>query len=1367
MRNLLCTLLVVFCVSAASPAGLLAQCCTAPDNGSGTVDYPADCLYDHQNEPMMIINGLPAGSTITLSGPVRDFTNVVNTPGGSLGGEICTFDAYLNWTATGTGDLAGFNRTLWVPVSGVMHIGPRTPGDSIQSFPAKLDSLYGQLFGDPDFCELIVRAGNSYGLPSPGHTVLTKLSGGNFSVDSFFDITYEVQFEGCPGSQLEDYLGTTGDMVPRTTCYDTTYTVDWCRLQWPVTISEWPGRPVMVYGRLYIAGLTDQTTGNDPVPAVVRGQVGYGPADSDPLAAPGLWTWFEALPTPGWDGGVAGEPDNDEYTATLITPAEGGAYDFACRFSGDAGSTWLYGDKDTGQMGEDGSENGYQTANAGKMTIRNVCCSEPDNGSGTIDFPADCPYENAAQPMYILDGLPAGTTIELWGPLTDFSNVVNSAGGDLGGEVCTFDAYFDWTVKGTGSLAGFNRHLSVPVSGEIHIAARTPGDSIQTFAAKIDSLSGELFGDPDFCELKVRVGNAYGLPSPGQTILTELPSGDFNVDSFFDIAYEIQFEGCPASQLEDYNGTTQGQTAKTTCHDVTYTVDWCRLQWPLTIQEYPGTGVTVYGRVFVGGVTDRTSGNDPVPGVVRGQVGYGPRDSDPSAVGSWTWTEAIPNPGWNDASQPGNDEYMALLTTPAGSGEYDYAYRFTGDGGGTWLYGDKATGVLGEDGSENGYQTENAGKMTVAYTCCIVPDNGSGTADFPADCPYDHPGEPMRIVNGLPPVTTIELAGPLTDFSNVVSTPGGSLGGEIETFDSYLDLTVTGTGALAGFSRHLYVPVSGTIHTGPRTPGDSIQSFPVLIDSLYGQLFGDPDFCEFIVRAGNAYGLPSPGYAVLTKLPNGDFNVDSFFDIAYEIQFEGCPASQLEDYSGTTQAVVPRTTCSDTTLAVDWCRLQWPLTISEWPGVAVEVCGRVYIAGLTDKTTGNDPMPAVMRGQVGYGLAGSDPSLAPGFWTWFEALPNPGWDGGSAGESDNDEYVATLITPPAGGEYDFACRFSGDAGSTWLYGDKDTGVPGEDGSENGYQYANAGEMIIRYVCCSAPDNGSGTVDFPADCPYGNASEPMYIIDGLAPGTTIELMGPLTDFSNVVNTSGGSLGGEICTFDAYFDWTVTGTGNLLGFSRHLYVPVSGEFHIGPRTPGDSVQTFAVKIDSLRGELFGDPDFCELIVRAGTYYGLASSGQATLTELPTGGFTVDSFFDITYEIQFEGCPGSQLEDLSGTTQASTTKMTCWNVAGLPDSPKGPDAPARLSLDPGRPNPFRFSTAISYAIPSADAGSRVTIKIYDTLGRLVDVLADSQASVGVHHVSWNGTDRYGRQVASGVYFCRLTTGRRALTQRIVLLK
>ncbi|MDZ7896237.1 MAG: hypothetical protein U5M50_15490, partial [Sphingobium sp.] len=62
------------------------------------------------------------------------------------------------------------------------------------------------------------------------------------------------------------------------------------------------------------------------------------------------------------------------------------------------------------------------------------------------------------------------------------------------------------------------------------------------------------------------------------------------------------------------------------------------------------------------------------------------------------------NPAWIDTDEPGNDSYQGTLDVPA-PGSYDLAYRFSRDGGSTWLYCDRDAGE-GSDGSENGYQVE-------------------------------------------------------------------------------------------------------------------------------------------------------------------------------------------------------------------------------------------------------------------------------------------------------------------------------------------------------------------------------------------------------------------------------------------------------------------------------------------------------------------------------------------------------------------------------------------------------------------------------------------------------------------------------------
>ncbi len=183
---------------------------------------------------------------------------------------------------------------------------------------------------------------------------------------------------------------------------------------------------------------------------------------------------------------------------------------------------------------------------------------------------------------------------------------------------------------------------------------------------------------------------------------------------------------------------------------------------------------------------------------------------------------------------------------------------------------------------------------------CTAPDNGAGTVNLPAGCPYVAPEDPMYIIDGLPPDTTIELDPTLDDFTNIVRFPGGTLGGEVQQFDATIYLDVSGTGTLTGFNRYLAVSVSLEVHTGPRNPGDPVQSFPSELFRLTGELFGDPDFCMFRMSAGSDHGLPSPGQITLTKTPSGDFAVDSFFDITYQIEFEGCPGSILEGYMGIT-----------------------------------------------------------------------------------------------------------------------------------------------------------------------------------------------------------------------------------------------------------------------------------------------------------------------------------------------------------------------------------------------------------------------------------------------------------------------------------
>ncbi len=96
-----------------------------------------------------------------------------------------------------------------------------------------------------------------------------------------------------------------------------------------------------------------------------------------------------------------------------------------------------------------------------------------------------------------------------------------------------------------------------------------------------------------------------------------------------------------------------------------------------------------------------------------------------------------------------------------------------------------------------------------------------------------------------------------------------------------------------------------------------------------------------------------------------------------------------------------------------------------------------------------------------------------------------------------------------------------------------------------------------------------------------------------------------------------------------------------------------------------------------------------------------------------------------------------------------------------------PAALALHSSRPNPFyppHARTTISFDLP---APARVTVRIYDSAGRLARALVEAAPfAAGAQAVEWDGRDGAGRALEAGVYFCRLETGAAALTRKIVLV-
>jgi len=88
-----------------------------------------------------------------------------------------------------------------------------------------------------------------------------------------------------------------------------------------------------------------------------------------------------------------------------------------------------------------------------------------------------------------------------------------------------------------------------------------------------------------------------------------------------------------------------------------------------------------------------------------------------------------------------------------------------------------------------------------------------------------------------------------------------------------------------------------------------------------------------------------------------------------------------------------------------------------------------------------------------------------------------------------------------------------------------------------------------------------------------------------------------------------------------------------------------------------------------------------------------------------------------------------------------------------------PVKYELSQNYPNPFNPVTNIKFAIPEA---ANVSLKIYDMLGRLVEVYMDGFLSAGYYNAEIDGT-----KLTSGVYFYTLSAGNFKETKKMLLVK
>ena len=95
---------------------------------------------------------------------------------------------------------------------------------------------------------------------------------------------------------------------------------------------------------------------------------------------------------------------------------------------------------------------------------------------------------------------------------------------------------------------------------------------------------------------------------------------------------------------------------------------------------------------------------------------------------------------------------------------------------------------------------------------------------------------------------------------------------------------------------------------------------------------------------------------------------------------------------------------------------------------------------------------------------------------------------------------------------------------------------------------------------------------------------------------------------------------------------------------------------------------------------------------------------------------------------------------------------------------NTPNGFTLAQNYPNPFNPSTTIRYAIQQ---DSRVSLKVFNSLGQEVRTLVNGFESAGEKALQWDGRDNNGHHMPSGNYIYRLQAGEHTQTRMMILMK
>jgi len=185
----------------------------------------------------------------------------------------------------------------------------------------------------------------------------------------------------------------------------------------------------------------------------------------------------------------------------------------------------------------------------------------------------------------------------------------------------------------------------------------------------------------------------------------------------------------------------------------------------------------------------------------------------------------------------------------------------------------------------------------------------------------------------------------------------------------------------------------------------------------------------------------------------------------------------------------------------------------------------------------------------------------------------------------------------------------------------------------------------------------------------------------------------------------------------------------------------------REPGGEGQSWSFKVDLPRGQKTVKIkwDIEAALPDGWQAYVLHEDNGSSVNLTETGSITLKSSGQSAVTYAFKLIAGSP-----GYIEALNAEM--------------PVIPVEFELNQNYPNPFNPETKIPYSVPK---NGSVKIDIFNSLGQLVQTVVDEEMTPGRYDVIWDGRDRRGHQVASGVYLCRFKAAGKVAIRKMVLVR